>query len=136
MIVYRDHLEGLTPEALRGFFVGWPSPPTPEQHWEILERSFAFVLAYDTEAGEVVGFVTALSDGVFSAFIPLLEVRPHYQKRGIGKALLQQIEQRLAGVYSIDLVCDPELVPYYAALGYQSLAGQGKRFRRRSATPQ
>jgi predicted N-acetyltransferase YhbS len=130
MIAYRDHLEELTPEALRGFFVGWPTPPTPEQHWEILERSSAFVLAYDTDTREVVGFVTALSDGVFSAFIPLLEVRPSHQKRGIGKALVQQIEQRLAGVYSIDLVCDPELVPYYATLGYQSLAGQGKRFRK------
>jgi predicted N-acetyltransferase YhbS len=130
VIEYLDRLEGLAPEALCGFFVGWPAPPTPEQHWEILERSFAFVLARDTQTNEVVGFVTALSDGVFSAFIPLLEVRPSHQKRGIGKVLIQQIEQRLVGVYSIDLVCDPELVPYYAALGYQSLAGQGKRFRK------
>ena len=39
------------------------------------------MLARD-DAGRVVGFVTAISDGVLSAYIPLLEVLPEYQGAG------------------------------------------------------
>ena len=89
MISYTDTVAGITPDRLQGFFVGWPNPPSPETHLEILQGSSNFVLAIDDETGNVVGFVSAVSDGVLSAYIPLLEVLPSYQNRGIGTALSQ-----------------------------------------------
>jgi len=129
MIEYHHSLENITDEGLCGFFVGWPNPPSASKFKEILERSYAVVLAWDAEKREVIGFATAISDGVFAAFISLLEVKIEYQRMGVGSELVRRLEARLSGMYSIDIVCDPELESFYSRLGYMSLAGQAKRFR-------
>ena len=118
MIEYTDSLDGVEPEHLEGFFVGWPSPPKPERHLEILRGSSAVVLAREGE--RVVGFVTAISDGVLSAYIPLLEVLPDRQGRGIGSGLIRRLLAKLGDLYMIDLQCDEELDPFYRRLGFQS----------------
>jgi len=119
VIEYADSLEGVEPRQLEGFFVGWPSPPPPERHLELLHGSAAVVLARDGD--RLVGFVTAISDGVLSASIPLLEVLPEYQGRGIGTELMRRILARLDGLYMVDLSCDAPLEPFYARLGFQTL---------------
>ncbi len=116
-IQYLTSSETIQPHQLQGFFVGWPNPPTPETHLRLLRQSDEVILALDQETGQVVGFVTALTDRVLSAYIPFLEVRPAYQGQGIGRELAQRMLQRLQGLYMVDLVCDPELVPFYQALG-------------------
>ena len=40
------------------------------------------------------GFVTALSDGDFAAFIPLLEVFPEYHGQGVGSELVTRLLAR------------------------------------------
>ncbi|MEX2644767.1 MAG: GNAT family N-acetyltransferase [Gaiellaceae bacterium] len=126
MIEYADSLDGVEPRHLEGFFVGWPHPPSPERHLELLRGSAAVVLARDGE--RVVGFVTATSDGVLSASIPLLEVLPEYQGRGIGSELVRRLLAALDGLYMIDLSCDAELEPFYARLGFRTLErGMGIR---------
>jgi len=119
VIEYTDSLDGVEPRHLEGFFVGWPSPPPPEHHLELLRGSAAVVLARDEDA--VVGFVTAISDGVLSASIPLLEVLPEYQGEGIGSELVRRLLAALDGLYMIDLSCDAELEPFYARLGFRRL---------------
>ncbi len=117
MIEYVDSPAGVTPDRLDGFFVGWPDPPSPETHLEILQRATHIVLAIDTDSGQVIGFINAISDGVLSAYIPLLEVLPAYQKRGIGHALVERMLAKLDGLYMIDLATDPPLEAFYAPLG-------------------
>ena len=118
-IAYRESVDGLRPDQLGGFFQdpAWPDPPTPETHLRLLRGSDHVGLAIDEESGRVVGFVTAVSDGVLSAYIPLLEVLPAYRGRGIGRALMRHLLDRLQDLYMVDLVCDPELEPFYARLG-------------------
>jgi hypothetical protein len=79
MISYTDSVAGITADKLQGFFVGWPNPPSPETHLKLLANSNYIVLAVDDETGNIVGFITAISDGVLSAYIPFLEVLPAYQ---------------------------------------------------------
>ena len=117
MIRYTDNTDGIGPENLAGFFVGWPKPPSRETHMRILEASGEIVLAIDDETGSVVGFVNAITDGILSAYIPLLEVLPSYQGRGIGRELVRQILDRLDGLYMVDLACDPELASFYSGFG-------------------
>lgn len=123
MIVYQNSPGSLSPNQLKGFFVGWPNPPTPESHLALLRGSSHRVIAIDCEHDLVVGFVTATSDGVLSACIPLLEVLPAYQGQGIGTRLMQQILQQLEGVRIIDLQCDPELQPFYDRFGMERSIG-------------
>ena len=127
MIDYVCGAEGIAPEQLRGFFEGWPNPPSPETHLRILRNSDVVFLAIDRDAGAVIGFVTAVSDRVLSAYIPLLEVRREYRGRGIGRELVRRMLDRLDGLYMIDLVCDPELQPFYASLGMQPASGMVRR---------
>ena len=128
MIDYTDSLSGIEPRHLEGFFVGWPHPPSPETHLRLLGGSDHIVLAIDRENGQVVGFVTALTDGVLSGFIPLLEVLPAYQGQGIGQRLMRQILDRLDHLPDVDLLCDPQLVPFYERFGMTS--GIGMMLRR------
>ena len=64
-----------------------------------------------------MGFVTAISDGVLSAYMPLLEVLPDYQGRGIGRELVERMLTLLSGHYMIDLVCDKDMQSFYARFG-------------------
>jgi ribosomal protein S18 acetylase RimI-like enzyme len=119
-IRYTDSLDGIGPDDLQGFWVGWPTPPSPAVHHRMLAGSEAIVLAVDDDAGgRVVGFVHAIGDGVLTAFIPSLEVLPEYQGRGIGSELVRRLLAGLEGRYSVDLVCDDDVVPFYERLGLQ-----------------
>ena len=129
MIDYTDSLDGIEPRHLDGFFVGWPHPPSPETHLRLLAGSDHFVLAIDRETGQVVGFVTALTDGVLSGFIPLLEVLPAYQGRGVGRALMTRMLDRLRNLPNVGLLFDPDVVPFYERLGMKP-AGRAMVLRR------
>ena len=136
MITYTHSLEDVTPDHLRGgFFVGWPNPPSPETHYRILANSYKIVLARNIER-MVVGFVTSVSDGVSAAYIPHLEVLPAYQKRGIGSELVRRLLNQLGDLYMIDLVCDPQLQPYYERFGMHAITGMVLRnYERQSGAP-
>ncbi len=133
MIAYVESAESTTPEQLQGFFAGWPNPPSPDTHLTLLLNSDAVILALDDQTGNVVGFVTAISDGVLSAYIPHLEVLEPYRRQGIGTALMRRMLERLSGLYMIDLMCDPELQPFYARLGMQPYTGMIRRNSARQA---
>src|SRR5690348_11738161 len=104
MIDYRDSVDGFEASDFEGFCVGWSRPLSGEELLRVLRGSFAVEVAVSD--GAVVGFVNAVSDGVLSAFIPLLEVRPEYQSAGIGSELTRRMVSRLSSLYSVDLVCD------------------------------
>ena len=123
MITYCDDIERISEAQLTGFFVGWKSPLTPERHLALLRGSTHFVAAIDEETHQVVGFITALSDGVSAGFIPLLEVLPGYQKRGIGRLLVERILHKLAGITNIDLTCDADMQGFYARFGMAASHG-------------
>lgn len=122
-IVYRESADGIVSEQLLGFFVDWPNPPDPETHLRLLRQSGAVVLALDEGADRVVGFITAITDGVLAAYIPLLEVLPAWQGQGIGRELVERMLDRLRDLYMIDLLCDEEMQPFYGRLGFQRSPG-------------
>jgi len=128
-IGYTTDLSDIRPEQLTGFFEGWPRPPAPERHLATLRGSYRTVIALDEEAGTIVGFVNAISDGVLSALVPLLEVRPSYRRRGIGTELVRRLLEELEGLYSIDVVCDEELRPFYERFGMEPLLAMAVRNR-------
>ena len=115
MIHYTDQISDLTPDQLKGFFVGWSTAPSPEKHLKILQQSDYAVVAM--EGAKVVGFVNALSEGILSAYIPLLEVLPEYQNHGIGRELMQRIFKHYEGFYMIDCSSEASAIAFYAKLG-------------------
>jgi ribosomal protein S18 acetylase RimI-like enzyme len=123
MITYTSSLVGITSDHLQGgFFAGWPNPPSAEAHYQILANSAEIVLSR-IDDGMVVGFITAISDGISCAYIPHLEVLADYQGRGIGTQLVRRMLARLSHLYMIDLVCDLALQPFYERLGMRPVVG-------------
>jgi len=123
MIRYTRTTEGITADNLRGFFVGWPNPPSPETHLRLLAGSDEIVLAIDDETGNVVGFVTAVTDGVLCAYIPLIEVLPSYQRSGIGTQLMGRMLEKLNDLYMVDLCTGEEMQPFYERFGMAAAVG-------------
>ncbi|WP_195572461.1 GNAT family N-acetyltransferase [Paenibacillus sp. 1001270B_150601_E10] len=120
---YTTSLEGIIPDMLEGFFVDWPNPPSPATHLQLLQQSYKVVLAVDDSTNQVAGFITAVSDGVLSAYLPLLEVLPAYQHQGIGGELVRTMLKELEDLYMIDLMCDQPLQAYYKKLGMFPASG-------------
>ena len=131
MTHYQTSLEDIHADQLGGFFVGWPNPPTSATHLEILQRASHVVLALSgsnssgssLSGSKVIGFVTAILDGILCAYIPLLEVLPSHQGQGIGSELMRRMLETLREVYMIDLLCDPDLQAFYSRVGMEESSG-------------
>jgi ribosomal protein S18 acetylase RimI-like enzyme len=90
---------------------------------ELLNVSYKVVLAIEQTSNQVVGFINVISDGILSAYIPLLEVLPEYQKQGIGQELVKRMLDEIQNIYMIDLLCDEKLQSYYEKLGMRKAQG-------------
>ncbi len=122
-IRYVEDTVKVASEHLAGFFVGWPNPPSPATHLRLLQASDHIVLALDVTTNAVIGYITALSDGVLFAYISSLEVLPAFQGQGIGRELVRRLLARLQDIYAIDLLCDPDVQDFYARLGMRPAGG-------------
>lgn len=123
MIHYQNHLEGIKSDQIEGFCVGWRTPISPDKYLQVLQRSTHVILALDSDTNKVVGSINALSDGIHAAFIPLLEVVPHYQGQGIGTELVKRMLKTLEHLSCVDLTCDPSVQDFYKRLGMQPSNG-------------
>lgn len=61
-IEFATDLGDIDAGQLHGFFVGWPEPPTPEEHLTILRAATHMAVARCAD-GAVIGFATAISAG-------------------------------------------------------------------------
>lgn len=127
MIDYTDNLDNISPQMLKGFFVEFSKRPSSERLYEMLNNSEYKILALDTEMNKVAGFINAISDHVLSAYIPLLEVLPAYQKQGIGKELLRRMIEKLDDYYMIDLCCDERMIKFYRKFGMKKMQAMSIR---------
>ena len=119
-ISYRDTVARVRPDQLEGgFFAGWPNHPDPSTHLRLMRGSQWVWIAVEDAPDQVVGFITAVGDGVLSAYIPLLEVLGGYRGRGIGRELVTRMLATLRGLYMVDLSCDVDLVPFYEPWGFR-----------------
>ncbi|MEO8399030.1 MAG: GNAT family N-acetyltransferase [Ignavibacteriaceae bacterium] len=116
MISYIDKVEDITSGMLNGFFVSdWKTFPSEETHLQILKNSEYKILAIKND--KVVGFINAITDGVLSAYIPLLEVLPQHKNKGIGTELVKRMLEKLKDFYMIDIVCDESVQKFYEKCG-------------------
>lgn len=125
-ISYSSDVTSIISEQLSGFFVGWKNKPDEATLKRLLERSDEVIVATDSTK-KVIGFVTAITDGVLSAYIPFLEVLPEFQKQGIGAELVKRMLARLEQYYMVDIMCDKDLQPFYEKFGLQPSTGMVKR---------
>ena len=122
-IRYIEDATDLGNRVPEGFFEGWPNPPSPDTHARLLRKSSAVVVAIDDKTDRMIGFVTAISDGVLTAYVPLLEVLPEYRQQGVGLGLMGRILEKLSNLYAVDLLCEEDLQPFYEKSGMRKTTG-------------
>jgi len=127
VIKYTDTISLFSAEQFTGFCVGWQTPLSPERLYKVLQQSAYVVIAYNAETRLPVGFINAISDKELSAYIPLLEVLPAYQKQGIGKKLVELMLEKLEHLYMIDLCCDEHLEKFYNSFDFTAVKGMVRR---------
>ena len=79
------------------------------------------------EGSTVVRVRQRLSDGMLSAYIPLLEVIPSRRGQGIGSELIRQLLVDVGQLYTIDVMCDEDVVSFSERLGFSSADGVIRR---------
>ncbi len=120
MIEYKIN-DRIVPDELDTFFHNWKSPPSPETKSKLLTGSSLVITA--RENGKLVGFLTAISDGVMHAFITLIEVLGSHQNKGIGKHLMELAISNFKGYYDIVLITDPDKGEFYKKLSFREIYG-------------
>ncbi|MEU4192271.1 GNAT family N-acetyltransferase [Kribbella sp. NPDC026611] len=110
----------------------WMAGRTVEETRLILRESDLLVVLIDSACDTVVGFARALTDYAHVALVLDVVVAPESRGSGYGALLVDTVVQKLSQVRSIELVCQPELVPFYSRWGFTNQVGNSRLMRRTS----
>jgi GNAT superfamily N-acetyltransferase len=98
--------------------VGWGARD-PNEVREAFGRSTFKAFAF--EGAELLGFGRTIDDGRFYATVVDVVVSPAHQGRGIGRAIVEDLQERLKGFLVVTLTAAPPVQPFYRKLGWRKL---------------
>ena len=122
-ITYSDTHE-FTENDLGGLFlsVNWESGKHPDKLRTAMTYYGSVFSAWDDD--RLVGLVSAMDDGIMTAYIQYVLVDPEYQGQGIGRQLLNMVKDRYSDFMRIVLVAYNDRVTFYETCGFTG--GEGK----------
>ena len=108
-----------TLEELQSLYeaVQWSSAKKPEQLYKAMQNSHTVVTAYYKE--ELIGLANAISDGALVVYFPHLLIHPDYQRKGIGKRLIEVLLKKYEGFHQQVLIADNNAVNFYTKNGFK-----------------
>lgn len=103
--------------------VGWVRRPIKKVKTAI-KNSFlvGYIFYYVNKRKMMIGFARATSDSSFNATIWDVVIHPNFQKKGLGKVLMNQIIKNLRShdISTITLFADPQVINFYKNLGFMT----------------
>ena len=117
-ITYKD-THDFTPKQLEELFlsVEWSSGHYPEKLAIAMKNFETVYTAWDGD--RLIGLICALDDGIMTAYIHYMLVRPEYQGKGVGKALMEKCKEKYKDYLRIVLVSYNEETGFYEACGFK-----------------
>jgi GNAT superfamily N-acetyltransferase len=94
----------------------WSSAKKPDQLLAALRNSHCLVTARLN--GQLIGIGNAISDGHLVVYFPHMLVHPSHQGQGIGKKMMQAMQEKYAGFHQQMLTADGKAVDFYKSLGF------------------
>ena len=76
------------------------------------------------DGDRLVGFVRALSDGAYRAYVEDVMVDPDYRGRRIGERMVAELLRALQDVEIVSLFCLPQRVAFYERNGFEAHKSQ------------
>lgn len=80
------------------------------------------------DGGRLVGLAAAMDDGVMTAYVHYLLVRPEYQRRGIGRRMVELVKDRYRDYLRLMLLSYHAAMPFYESCGFKVGAGEVPMF--------
>lgn len=106
--------------------VSWSSGHFPEKLFAAMKNYETVISAWD--GGRLAGLAAAMDDGVMTAYVHYLLVRPEYQRRGIGRRLVELVKDRYRDYLRLMLLSYDAAVPFYESCGFKVGAGEVPMF--------
>lgn len=101
--------------------VGWARRPLRKVK-KALQHSFLIVSMWEINGKKkrLVGFARATSDHAFNATVWDVVVHPDFQKKGLGKSMMNYMIKTLRSqdISNITLFADPDVIEFYSRLGF------------------
>ena len=94
----------------------WSSAEKPDQLLSALRNSHCLVTA--RLKGQLIGIGNAISDGHLVVYFPHMLVHPSHQGQGIGKKMMQAMQEKYADFHQQMLTADGKAVDFYKSLGF------------------
>ena len=94
----------------------WSSAEKPEKLLPALRNSHTLVTA--RIGGTLVGIANAISDGHLVVYYPHMLVHPEFQRRGIGKKMVEAMNLIYGGFHQQMLTADGEAIEFYKSAGF------------------
>ncbi len=95
---------------------GWSSAKRPDELCAALRDCHALITAW--EGPRLVGLANAISDGHLVVYFPHAVVHPDYQRRGIGRQMMQRLVARYTDFHQLVLIADGDACGFYQRLGF------------------
>lgn len=94
----------------------WSAANKPKQLLKGLLNSHSLVTAWDND--QLIGLGNAISDGYLMVYFPHLLVLPEYQNKGVGKAIMNKIQEHYKNFHMQMLTADTEAISFYEKIGF------------------
>ncbi|WP_018352553.1 GNAT family N-acetyltransferase [Longispora albida] len=114
--------EELLPQLMALYAGEWWSSKRPVEQVRALLAGSDRILAL-LDQGELVAFCRAITDGVILAVVLDVIVAPSRRGAGLGDHLIRELLNLMPEVRNFELVCRPDLVPFYARHGFAAPPG-------------
>ena len=99
----------------------WSSAEKPDLLIAALRNSHSLVTA--RHKGQLIGIGNAISDGHLVVYFPHMLVHPSHQGQGVGKKMMQAMQDKYAGFHQQMLTADGKAIDFYKSIGF-SRAGK------------
>ena len=117
-IIYRDNHE-FDGDDLKELFlsVEWSSGHFPDKLVIAMKNFETVYSAWNGD--ELVGLICAMDDGIMTAYIHYLLVKPEYQSKGIGKELVLMVKKHYDDYLRIVIVAYDDEIDFYENCGFE-----------------
>ena len=95
----------------------WSAANKPQKLLNALRNSHSLVTA--RASGKLIGLGNAISDNYLVVYYPHMLVHPQYQRKGIGKKMMDVLKEEYTGFHQQMLTADSQAIKFYKSMGFE-----------------
>ena len=95
----------------------WSSVEKPTELFNALLNSHSLITAWSGD--KLIGLGNAISDGYLVVYYPHLLVHPNYHGKGIGKMIVDKMQEKYKHFHMQMLTADGKAIDFYQKMGFE-----------------